>query len=168
MNQNFIIVMTDQSQINNISGMIQEILNRCHGDPIRTDIAITNFKALLDAMKIYEKAPKYFNALLEESETPIIMTNTTYPQLQYTEQQHETELYKYPIVGELEHIYGHKLKQIHLQKLGTALSNKIGLRLNRDTKRSKQLLLQWFSANWTTLHPKIYEFGFHKSDFFTK
>ena len=77
----------------------------------------------------------------------------------------DNDPYKFPVVGELEKIYGRKLKQTELQALGVQLASKTGLKLERDTKRSKPLLLQWFYKNWTTLKPKIHEFNLNNMNF---
>ena len=147
-----------------IKNMINEIITICKGNQNKTYIAISNFQTLIDAMVLYERAPKYYNSLLEESETPIIQNNPQYPTTNNSENS-QPQLYKYPIVGELEGIYHQKLKQLHLQKLGTALASKLSLKLDRKTKRNKAALLQWFSSNWNVLHQKIYEFGLHRMDF---
>lgn len=150
--------MSETTQHSRIAALVQEIIEACNNDATKTDVAIANFQCLITAMKMYERAPRYFNAALEEADQPILQGVQAAAQVHH-DRRDKNELYKYPVVGELEKIFGRKLKHKELQQLGTTLSRKIGLKLDRDTKRSKMALIQWFSTHWQTLHGKIYEFG---------
>lgn len=150
--------MSESNLHSRIAGYIHDIIEACRQDPSRLEVATTNFQSLVNAMKLYERAPRYFNMILEDAEAPHNAAGQE-------KRSNEADMYKFPVVGELEKIYGKKLKQTELQMLGNALANKVGLRLDRDTKRSKVLLLQWFSQNWTTIHPKIYEHNLNKMSF---
>lgn len=148
--------MADSAQKERLENYMKEILEACKNDSLRTEVALANLKALNNAIKEYEKAPKYYNAMLEaESQSNLISSKKS---------SFESE-YKFPVVGELEKIYSKKLKQIELQQLAKQLAPKIGLKLNRDTTRSKVLLLQWFSINWPTIRPKIFELNLDKMSF---
>lgn len=156
--------MSETTQHSRIAALVQEIIDACKNDATKTDVAIANFQCLVTAMKLYERAPKYFNAALEEVDQMMIPGGVVPGQVP-TDKKDKNDPYKYPVVGELEKIFGRKLKQKQLQQLGTTLSRKIGLRLDRDTKRSKLKLIQWFSTHWQTLHGKIYEFGLPNTPF---
>ena len=155
--------MSESTQHSRIAQYIREIIEVCKNDPSRLEVAIVNFQSLVNAMKAYERAPRYFNDILEEADSFIPAGQM--PHIISQEKRHDGDPYKYPIVGELEKIYKRKLKQTELQALASQLSAKTGLRLERDTKRSKALLLQWFSNNWTTLQPKIFEFHLNQMQF---
>ncbi|OHS98392.1 hypothetical protein TRFO_35241 [Tritrichomonas foetus] len=148
--------MTDSNQIARIQGYIQEIYDHCAANPNRLEVAITNLQALKSAITSYERAPRYYNAIFEDNDVQPIMKRTI---------DNENDQYKHPVIGELEKIFDRKLKQSELKDLAKALSEKIQLRLDRDTKRSKIKLLQWFSNNWEIVHQKIYEFNFNKMAF---
>ena len=113
-------------------------------------------------MSRYALAPRYYNTALEEANTLYVPPGQ--PNMPPQERSNK-DPYKYPVVGQLEKIFGRKLKQTELQELGKILAQKIGLKLDRETKRSKQLLIQWFSNNWATLHMRIYEFDLPKMSF---
>ena len=144
--------------VSNVNSLIQEIIKACKNDKIKTEIALLNFEQLIQAMSQYEMAPKYYNAVLEEVDIPTVAQNQA-PFSNSNEKRSENDQSKYPIIGDLEKIYGRRLKQKELQLLGNTLATKTGLKLDRVTKRSKIALLSWFSKNWQMLHPKIYEFG---------
>ena len=60
--------MSGESQISNIERTVNEIIAKCRNDPARTEIAKVNFIMLIETMKKYEKGPKYYNAIMEESD----------------------------------------------------------------------------------------------------
>ena len=156
--------MSEGGQIANIEKTINEIIAYCKNDPVKAEIARANFTILINAMKKYEKGPKYYNAIIEDADTPMmnqIQSNFQVP----VEKRGESDSNKYPILAELEKIYQKKLKHKELQILGTKLSNLTGLKLDRDTKRSKPLLVNWFQTNWQILHSKIYEFELESINF---
>lgn len=150
--------MTDSNQQAKLENYIKEIIAACKDDSVKLEVAISNFQALANAMKQYERAPRYFNAAFEEGEA---QPN----QIRMKVGRIETDSQSFPVVYEIEKIYGRKLKQIELQQLANQISNKIGLKIGRNVKRSKVLLLQWFSTNWATIHPKIYEYNFNQMTF---
>ena len=155
--------MSGESQISNIERTVNEIIAKCRNDPARTEIAKVNFIMLIETMKKYEKGPKYYNAIMEESDIGFGQVQSTYPMPQ--DKRGSTESYQSPVLAELEKIYSKKLKQKDLQKLGSELSRLAGLRLDRNTKRSKQELVNWFQTNWSFLHSKIYEHSLQNLDF---
>lgn len=148
--------MADSAQKERLDNYINEIFGACTNDSLRTKVAIENLKALSLAIKEYERAPKYYNAMFEGE------TQSNFTSIKKSAFESE---YKFPVVGELEKIYSKKLKQIELQQLAKQLSPKIGIKINRDTVRSKVLLLQWFSINWTVIRPKIFELNLDKMKF---
>ena len=148
--------MSESSQHSRIAKLVQDIIEACKNDPTRMEVAIANFDCLIKAMRQYELAPRYYNAALEDPDPSY--TPPGQPNIPISDKGNN-DPYKYPVVGELEKIFGKKLRQSELQKVGKFLAQKIGLRLDRETKRSKPMLIQWFSAHWETLHSKIYEFG---------
>lgn len=154
--------MAEYNQQARIEAYIRDIIEVCRSDPAKLEVAIVNFQSLLDAMKLYGRSPKYYNNFIEDAEKNSQLTQ----HFPYTgNNRKDNDPYKFPVVGELEKIYGRKLKQTELQALGVQLASKTGLKLERDTKRSKPLLLQWFYKNWTTLKPKIHEFNLNNMNF---
>lgn len=149
--------MTDNQQQSKLEALINEIIEACKNDPIRLQVAISNFQALCDSMKGYERAPRYFNAIFEEGAT---QANSVSIRTKRSDADA-----KHPIEVEFEKIYSRKLKLTELQHLEKELSSKLKLRIDRNTKRSKVCLLQWFSSNWEIIQPKIIEFGLDKIDF---
>ena len=147
-------------QHSKIATYIQEIIEACKDDSIKREVAIANFTSLLNAMKGYERAPRYYNAIFDENDAQPNQMN-----MRINDKHNDADVYKYPVVGELEKIYGRKLKQCELQKLANALSSSVNIHLTRDTKRSKSLLLNWFSNNWTVIHSKIYELKLNQMKF---
>lgn len=151
--------MADVSKRTRIEEYINDIISTCQTDSTKLEVAIVNFRQLLETMNKYERSPKYFNSLIEDVE------KTYHTHTGTSSTRRDEDQYAFPVVSELESIYGKKLKQTELQALGTQLATKTGLRLERETKRSKNLLLQWFYRNWTTLKPKIFEFNLHTMNF---
>ena len=154
--------MSEGSQISKIERSINEIIASCRNDPAKAEIAKVNFINLIEIMKKYEKGPKYYNAIMEDSDTQGILQTQTFP-MQIEKRVDDGS--NSTILIELQKIYSRKLKQKELQILGTKLAGYTGLKLDRDTKRSKQHLLNWFASNWQMLHLKIYEFNLEKLDF---
>lgn len=151
------LLMTDNNNQIKIKQYINEIIEACKNDPIRQQVAISNFQALCDSMKGYERAPRYYNAIFEEgSQQANSVTIRT--------KRSDAEA-KHPIETEFEKIYNRKLKLTELQQLEKEISSKLQLKIDRNTKRSKICLLQWFSSNWEKIKPKIIEFGLDKMDF---
>ena len=151
-------------EINQIENYINDIIEECQKNPLNIDYTIKNFELLIEVMKKYEKAPKYFNSILEETDSTItppiqgIFPNSI-------EKKNDFDQSKHPVMNDLEKIFNRKLKQKDLQLLGNSLSQKTGLKLDRDTKRSKTALIQWFHIHWQMLHPKIYEYGLNRMEF---
>lgn len=155
--------MTESSQHARISQYINDIIAACRQDPARIEVAIANFKSLLTAMKLYDQAPRYFNAIFSDNETIPGLTNQ-----QQMPPQADTgnDLQNRPTVAtDLEKIYGKKLKITELQQLGNILSQNLNIKLDRDTKRSKVALLSWFAKSWSVIYPKIYELGLQRMIF---
>lgn len=152
--------MTDNKQQSKLEGYINDIIKACEGDPTRLQVAISNFQALCDAMKGYERAPRYYNAIFEEGDNQANLLTIKTKRI-------DTDA-KLPIISELEKIYGWKLKHIELQQLAKEISDKLKIKVSRDTKRSKILLLEWFSSNWETIRPKMLEYKLDKMTFESK
>ncbi|KAK8860308.1 hypothetical protein M9Y10_011972 [Tritrichomonas musculus] len=148
--------MADSTQKERLENYIKDILEACKNDPLRTEVAISNLKALSNAIKEYEEAPKYYNTMFETKGIP----NSVSSQKATIESE-----YKFPVVGELEKIYSKKLKQAELLQLSKQLSPAIGVKISREATRSKLLLLQWFSLNWEAIRPKITELNLDKMVF---
>ena len=92
----FYAYMVDSAQKERLENYIKDIFEACKNDPLRTEVAITNLKALNNAIIEYEKAPKYYNAIIEiESQSNHVSSKKS---------AFESE-YKCPVVGELEKIY---------------------------------------------------------------
>lgn len=147
--------MSESSQHSQIAKLIQDIISACREDPSRIEVAIANFEALITSITRYALAPAYYNTALEGARIQHVQPGQ--PNMLPQDRQGK-DPYKFPVVGQLEKIFGQKLKQKQLQEIGKILAEKIGLKLDRDTKRSKPQLLKWFSVNWETLHPRIYDF----------
>ena len=122
-----------------------------------------NFKSLLNAMKLYDRAPRYFNSIFEDDEMQYMQGDGMNFNKQNSSNADQNQPNKSKI-NELEKIFGRKLKQTDLQQIGNLLASKLNLKLDRNTKRSKVLLIEWFTKHWQILYPKIYEFNLPQMD----
>ena len=160
----FLFHMSETSQHARISKYIQEIQEICTRDQTKVEVAIVNFKSLLTAMKLYDRAPRYFNSIFDDDDNQYMQQDDIrFDQL--NDPKNGAISMKPPILNELEKIYGRKLKQPDLQQLGSVLASKIHLKLDRNTKRSKALLIKWFETNWQLIYPKIYECNLNQMEF---
>ena len=155
--------MSESNQHARIVNYINEIIEACRQDPTRIEVATVNFKSLLNAMKLYERAPRYFNSIFEDDENQFPQQD----QMQFNQmnEKKNESTNKAPVLNELEKIYGRKLKQTDLQQLGSALATQAGIKIDRDTKRSKVALTKWFATNWQIIYPKIYELNLNTMNF---
>ncbi|EAY11849.1 hypothetical protein TVAG_459210 [Trichomonas vaginalis G3] len=155
--------MTESNQHNRIVKYINEIIEYCRQDPTRIEVAVANFNCLLTAMKLYDRAPRYFNSIFDDCDATIPLQNA--PIIPLAADKPPESQNKPPVLNELEKIYGKKLKITDLQMLGSALSQNLNIKLDRDTKRSKVAMINWFATNWNVILPKIYELGLQRMDF---
>jgi hypothetical protein len=148
--------MSESTQHSRIANYIHEIIAACQNDPTRLEVAAVNFTSLIQAMKLYSRAPRHYNAIFEEGESSAAQPGqaTFAPAHPFGE---NPDLYKTPVIGPLEEMIGHKLKQKELAQLGKMLSDRTAIRLDRDTKRNRPKLLRWYSDHWDALGPVIQE-----------
>ena len=151
------IFMTENTQQSKLEEYINEIIEACKNDDTRLQVAISNFQALCESMKSYDRAPNYYNAILEEC-GPQRNSVTIKSKLSGASD-------KNPVICDLEKIYNRKFKLNELKQLAKELSKVLELKLSRDEKRSRPRLLQWFSSNWKAIRPKIFECGLDKMEF---
>ena len=55
--------------------------------------------------------------------------------------------------NELSRRFGSNLKQGELQSIAQALADGAGIKLDRDAKRRKIVLIKWFNENWKEISP---------------
>ena len=55
-------------------------------------------------------------------------------------------------------LYGSDVKQIHLRAIAEDIAANLGLRLDRDAKRRKTVLIKWFDENWDKVLPMLNEY----------
>ena len=135
--------MSQSNQHSRIASLIQEIIDACKTDPTRLEVATVNFESLIKAMKLYEKADRYFKAIIDEADN-------------------SNKNIKLPVMEELQKIFGRKVKQQDLLKLATYLCTKTGLNISREMKRNKIFLIRWYEWNWETLYPLIHSMDISK------
>ena len=139
--------MSQSNQHYRIASLIQEIIDACKTDPTKLEVATVNFEYLIKAMKEYEKASHYYKAMLDEADNSPSNEQINIGQTIYTT--------KFQVQDELQKIFGRQLKHIDLQKIGSILSTKTGLKYTRNLKRNKFLTLRWFESNWEKLYPYL-------------
>ena len=54
---------------------------------------------------------------------------------------------------EISRRFGSSIKQPELLSIATILANNANIRLDRDAKRRKTVLIKWFQENWDTISP---------------
>lgn len=146
--------------VNNYSGRmsileryLNEIMDVCRTNNKKLELAVTNLRILVSSLKKYQVSPKYYESFLQLTESSSLILSI--------DNQTDSKI----VVEHLESIFDRKLNIKYLQKLGSVLALKTGLHLDRGTKRSKPLLIKWFSKYWDILHQKIYEYGLQSFDF---
>jgi hypothetical protein len=148
--------MSESADQLRIANYVHEIIQSCERDRVRTDVAIANFESLLTAMRRYEHGPRHFDALVEEAEQADDAPPPIAP-------KGDKDLLKCPPLADLDQLFGRRLKHFELKKVGETVAEKMGLRLGRNAKRKKGIMLDWFASNWVRLHPKIVELGLHNA-----
>jgi hypothetical protein len=56
----------------------------------------------------------------------------------------------------LSFMYGPKLKQDKLTSIAKLCAQKLQIKLDRDAKRRKIVLLKWFTEHWCQIHPLLH------------
>ena len=54
---------------------------------------------------------------------------------------------------EITQRFGASIKQPELLSIATVLAQNANIKLDRDAKRRKSVLIKWFEENWNTIHP---------------
>ncbi|OHT08274.1 hypothetical protein TRFO_04875 [Tritrichomonas foetus] len=159
--------MSDSTQHSRMASCIQDIVEKCKKNPSKIEIATANFQALLKAMKGYSKCRKLYSSLFEnDAPNKAIQREAQIQRAERIERNKRNQPKVTPqAITELEAIYNRKLKHTELKELATKLNQVVGCYINRETKRSKTLLIEWFSINWETIRPLIYSSGLDKYDF---
>ena len=93
----------------------------------------------------FEKAPKFYTSIFEEDLANQVNQAVSAPKKKVEKKKKNSD---YPAILELEEMFGRKLKHIDLQKIAITLQKQAGVYIERNTKRNKQLLLEWFAENW--------------------
>lgn len=150
--------------VDELKTTFREIMAACLGDPAKTELAISNLEQLIRVMQKYDIAPRYYNASLAGQDQAFMGGSL---QMYHPQQDRGRSLADnaLDIPTELEKIYCRKLNLSHLQKLATELSARTLIRLDRDTKRNRTMLIKWFKSNWGLLHPRIYEYNLQNMQF---
>jgi hypothetical protein len=55
----------------------------------------------------------------------------------------------------LAFIYGEKVTQGELVSVADLLARSIGIRLDRDARRRKVVMIKWFEENWAFIYPLL-------------
>jgi hypothetical protein len=55
----------------------------------------------------------------------------------------------------LSFIYGPKLNQAELISIAELCSQKLHIKLDRDARRRKTVILKWFTEHWRQIHPLL-------------
>jgi hypothetical protein len=140
-----------EDQIDRIKSYLEAITAICQEYPSALQMAIANFNSLLSVMKAYERAPRMFNARLEETQPAPRHAARSYQ----APQPVNPEPHRFPVIGNLEMEFGRKLKQKDLVAIAKGLTGSLGLKLEREVKRKKEQLIEWFDANWQVIEPKV-------------
>ena len=145
--------MSDSTQHSLMAKEIQEIVNLCKQSPSKLEVGIVNLHSLYKAMKGFELAPKAYISLFDSNNNK----SSTKSQAIESSKKAKTKINseKYPVLLKLGQIYGRVLKSTEMKDLAIIISKKSGLYLNRDQKRNKAQLLDWFSDNWDIIEPII-------------
>jgi hypothetical protein len=53
-------------------------------------------------------------------------------------------------------IYGQKLKQDELVSIADLCAEKLQIKLDRDARRRKIVVIKWFEENWAAIQPLIH------------
>ena len=54
---------------------------------------------------------------------------------------------------EITQKFGSNIKQQELLSIATVIADKAKIKLDRDAKRRKTVLIKWFQENWDAIHP---------------
>ena len=60
-----------------------------------------------------------------------------------------------PVWREITHRFGSNIKQPELLSIANVLSQSARIKLDRDAKRRKTVLIKWFQENWTSIYPYL-------------
>jgi hypothetical protein len=60
-----------------------------------------------------------------------------------------------PVWREITRRFGKNLKQPELLSMANVLASNAGIKLDRDARRRKTVLLKWFDENWTVIQPYL-------------
>jgi len=63
---------------------------------------------------------------------------------------------KSPAWIQLSRMYGPKLKQDELVSIAEVLAQKLQIRLDRDARRRKIVMIKWFEENWLQIYPILH------------
>jgi hypothetical protein len=58
--------------------------------------------------------------------------------------------------GQLTSIYGMKLSQHELVSIGDLVAEKLEIKLDRDARRRKTVMIKWFEENWGLIQPLLH------------
>jgi hypothetical protein len=148
--------MSESTQHSRIANYIHEIIQGCQNDPVRLEVATVNFTSLITAMKLYERAPSHFKAIIDEADNPPAqLGQPTFMAIPAFGEN--ANMYRNPVIGPLEEMFGRKLKQRELATYGKIVAERLSLKLDRETKRNRAKLLRWYSDNWEALRPMMQE-----------
>lgn len=156
--------MSDSTQHSQMVKELQEIVELCKQSPSKLEVGIANLNCLYRAMKGFELAPKAYVSLFNTNPANKYQDKNTINAIK-AKKKAKTELENSPAILKLGKIYGRTLKSTEMKELAIIISQKTGLFLNRDQKRNKIQLLNWFSANWDTIEPVIIDNELDKMNF---
>lgn len=152
----FKFYMSDSTQHSQMVKELQEIVELCKQSPSKLEVGIANLNSLYKAMKGFELASKAYVSLFNSSSINKIQDKNSINAIK-AKNKIKNDLETSPAILKLGKIYGRTLKSTEMKDLAIIISQKTGLFLNRDQKRNKIQLLNWFSANWEIIEPAIIE-----------
>jgi hypothetical protein len=56
----------------------------------------------------------------------------------------------------LNHLYGPKLSQDELVSIGELIAQTLQIKLDRDARRRKPVMIKWFEENWISIQPLLF------------
>ena len=130
--------MSDSDCHFQISQYIQAIIALCKEDQSKINLAISNFRSLLDVLELYDKSPDFYNNLYNESKAHS-------PKLLKSQENFNKKMQNFSkddnlILRMIENTLEKKMNFKDLKDLADFLSSKTGIELKREEKTKPDLL----------------------------
>jgi hypothetical protein len=130
-----------------VDAYVHEIIASCAQTPARLELITANFELLVIALKRYDRAPRFFDTLLEDAlGAP---PHGPKPGVMPSPDPGNSE----PMKNRLAEVLGQKMNQRELVKIAKAIADRLAIVLGRDQKRNQTLLFKWFEDHWDVIRP---------------